>query len=212
MSFTFTRKKKENRARKGMTRVSALITSIFLGIGGALCYSFVSNAAGGTVWDGVTGTYDYGALTGVFVSDITVAGSGEIVWSTDVGNTGTHSRTNISISNPYVNLSTTLPTGYHYEVGQQEWINVREWIVGGPGTGGFCGHNECEDTGALLTKKIVAKNGKTPIGHCSRYYYEGSIAACNDCGKKFGGLIYASNETLSSIKRIPNGSFYYYLA
>lgn len=102
--------------------------------------------------------------------------------------------------------------GHHLYYTYQDYINIQAFYHSY--TPALCIHvGEGNNSYTYLTyngKSIgLGGYGITSDEKCLASYQTGTLAVCADCGETIPVLIYASNETVASIRRFKTGSHYY---
>lgn len=118
----------------------------------------------------------------------------------------------VKISNPASNGAANR-VGYHPYRKYYEYINFGYWQLC---SHGLCIHSERDQNifADIYWKGTnVGKGGWNKFNlrnKCGKNYEKGYIGVCADCGGRVSHLVYATPETISSIRRVENGATYLY--
>lgn len=120
----------------------------------------------------------------------------------------------IKITNPLSN-NVVSSFGHHTYRKYYDKINFSYWWLC---SHGLCIHNSAGDNnfsplnygGKTLGLGSNGWNYVNPYGACGHNYEKGYAGVCADCGEKVTALVYASPQTISSIRSVKNGTEYYY--
>lgn len=161
---------------------------------------------------------------GLYVHPKRVKPNNNYAWTTDPGVQGFEdNKKNVVIENALKHYYSGLQQGYHYYAGTPEEIYIGEWENKVGSQTHACIHGKDGEThlpfqdgsGYIGSQAYDAlKNGHCTeeFPHiCERQYNLPYWAHCSDCGGAILANVYAKASTLQNIKKVPNGSYYYYL-